>query len=190
MALAKEDLLKRQEKQEEGQITNLDDQQEVEQAAERVGISAIKYFDLRQSRTSDYRFDYAKMLDNKGNTAVYLFYSYVRICSILQKSGLSEEQLQVLIHEQGFQFTHAHEKLLGQLVVKFAEYVDTASEDLELHKLCDYVYLLTVKVAEGYSKYRILEQKETNTRILLCLVVKRILDVTFHLLGMRPVSKI
>lgn len=182
--------MNRLEKQEEGQNSNLVNEEEVNETAEKVGISAIKYFDLKQSRTSDYKFDYAKMLDTKGNTAVYLFYSYVRICSILSKSGLSEQEMDSLIASEGFQFTHNHEKLLGQLVVKFAEYVDTASEDLELHKLCDYVYLLTVKVAEGYSKYRILEQPETKQRVLLCLVIKRILDLTFHLLGMKPVSKI
>lgn len=63
----------------------------MQQASESIGISAIKYYDLRQNRLSDYRFDYAKMLDFKGNTAVYLFYSYVRMCSILTKSGLSED---------------------------------------------------------------------------------------------------
>lgn len=90
---AKEDLLKRNEKQEEGFNTNLESIQEIEEASEKIGISAIKYFDLKQSRLSDYRFDYTKMLDFKGNTAVYLFYSYVRMCSILTKSGLSEEQI-------------------------------------------------------------------------------------------------
>jgi len=31
------------------------------------------------------------MLDTKGNTAVYLFYAYARMNSILRKSGLTEE---------------------------------------------------------------------------------------------------
>lgn len=53
-----------------------------------MGIAAIKYYDLKQNRISDYNFDYDKMLDPKGNTAVYLMYSYVRIVSILRKSGI------------------------------------------------------------------------------------------------------
>lgn len=61
------------------------------ETAEKIGISAVKYFDLKQNRKSDYRFDYSKMLDFKGNTAVYLFYSYVRMCSVIKKSGLTEE---------------------------------------------------------------------------------------------------
>ncbi len=99
MALAKEDLLNRLESKEEGQNTNLSNEAEVNDTAEKVGISAIKYFDLKQARTSDYKFDYAKMLDTKGNTAVYLFYSYVRICSILTKSGFSDDEMTALIQE-------------------------------------------------------------------------------------------
>ena len=32
------------------------------------------------------------MLDPKGNTAVYLLYSYARVCSILRKGGLNEKE--------------------------------------------------------------------------------------------------
>jgi len=59
-----------------------------------------------------------------------------------------------------------------------------------MHKLCDYVYSLTVKVSEGYSKYRILDDKDTNTRLMLCLAVKRVLEKAFFLLGLTPVQKI
>lgn len=59
-----------------------------------------------------------------------------------------------------------------------------------MHKLCDYVYSLTVKVSEGYSKYRILDDKDTNTRLMLCLAVKKVLEKAFFLLGLTPVQKI
>lgn len=39
-------------------------------AAEAIGYSAIRYFDLKQNRTSNYRFSYDKMLDPKGETVV------------------------------------------------------------------------------------------------------------------------
>lgn len=58
-------------------------------AAEKLGIASIKYYDLRQNRKSDYEFNYDKMLDPRGNTAIYLIYAYVRMCSIIRKSGLT-----------------------------------------------------------------------------------------------------
>lgn len=45
--MAKEDLLNRLESKEEGQNTNLSNEEEVNDTAEKVGISAIKYFDLK-----------------------------------------------------------------------------------------------------------------------------------------------
>lgn len=35
----------------------------MEEAAESLAMSAIKYFDLKQNRVSDYKFSYDKMLD-------------------------------------------------------------------------------------------------------------------------------
>ncbi|MEM8638743.1 MAG: arginine--tRNA ligase [Cyanobacteria bacterium P01_G01_bin.54] len=53
--------------------------------AQVVGISAVKYADLSQNRTSNYIFSYQKMLDLKGNTSPYLLYAYARIQSIARK---------------------------------------------------------------------------------------------------------
>lgn len=61
------------------------------EVAEILGLSSIKYFDLKQNRTQNYLFDFDKMLDPKGNTGVYLIYAYVRIKSILRKAGYDPE---------------------------------------------------------------------------------------------------
>lgn len=58
---------------------------EKEAIAEIIGMSSVKYYELKQNRISDYVFSYDKILDPKGNTGVYLLYMYVRICSILRK---------------------------------------------------------------------------------------------------------
>lgn len=61
----------------------------LDNTAEVIGITSIKYFDLRQNRVSGYKFSFDSVLDPKGNTGVYLLYMYVRICSILAKGGVS-----------------------------------------------------------------------------------------------------
>ena len=62
---------------------------ELDKAAEILGISSIKYYDLKQNRVQNYVFSFDKMLDPKGNTGVYLQYMYVRILSIMRKGGVS-----------------------------------------------------------------------------------------------------
>ena len=152
-------------------------------------MAAIKYYDLRQNRISDYKFEYEKMLDFKGNTAVYLLYSYVRLCSILRKANLDSKGFQEII-DKGFKITHPHERLLAGILVKLPETVDLIIDDLEIHKLCDLLYNLAVKVAEGYSKYRILDDPNKNTRILLIEAIRIIMEKALFLIGIETIEKI
>ena len=57
------------------------------------------------------------MTDFKGNTAVYLFYSYTRVCSILKKSDFTEEQLSEFM-QNGFKITHEAEKEVANIIIK------------------------------------------------------------------------
>lgn len=50
------------------------DASKLEEASEILGLSSIKYFDLRQNRINDYVFDFDRMLDPEGDTGVYLLY--------------------------------------------------------------------------------------------------------------------
>lgn len=163
---------------------------DIDESAERIGMAAIKYFDLKQNRISNYKFNYDQMLDPKGNTAVYLLYSYARISSIISKAGVSQEEMKNILSKGGFKITHPHERTLAMCLLRFPEVIDTVTEELNIHKLCDFIYEISVKVAEGYSKYRIVDDPNKETRILLCEAVKRILDTAFYMVGIRPLEKI
>ncbi|MEO1341699.1 MAG: arginine--tRNA ligase, partial [Cyanobacteria bacterium J06635_13] len=65
----------------------------IEHVAHVTGLSAVKYADLSQNRTSDYKFDFDKMLDLKGNTAPYLLYAYVRVQGVSRKGNIDFSQL-------------------------------------------------------------------------------------------------
>lgn len=47
----------------------------------------MRYFDLNKNRTSSYQFSFDRMLENKGNTAVYMLYAYARIYQIIAKAN-------------------------------------------------------------------------------------------------------
>lgn len=44
-----------------------------------MGYGAVKYADLKNHRTTNYKFSFDEMLNLKGNTAVYLLYAHARI---------------------------------------------------------------------------------------------------------------
>ena len=64
----------------------------IDRVAQVTGLSAVKYADLSQNRTSDYKFDFDKMLDLKGNTAPYLLYAYVRPQGVSRKGNIDFSQ--------------------------------------------------------------------------------------------------
>lgn len=70
--------------------------QELEDAASIIGYGAVKYFDLKQHPSTNYVFSYERMLDTKGDTAVYLLFAYARLVSILRKVGCTDCVLVVL----------------------------------------------------------------------------------------------
>jgi len=55
------------------------DEANLEISGEIVGICSVKYFDLKQNRVSNYKFDFDKILDPRGDTGCYLLYMYARI---------------------------------------------------------------------------------------------------------------
>jgi arginyl-tRNA synthetase len=55
---------------------------EMEEIARKVGLSALKYGDLSNQVTKDYIFDVEKFSSFEGNTGLYILYTVVRIKSI------------------------------------------------------------------------------------------------------------
>ena len=69
-------------------------------------------------------FDFDKMLDPRGNTAVYLIYAYVRMCSIIRKSGLTSEQITKIAQEKPWKITHPDERTLAGMLIKFFDVIN------------------------------------------------------------------
>ena len=110
----------------------------IHSAAEKLGYSSIKYFDFKQFRSTNYKYDSKKMLDDKGNTAVYLFYMYVRILSIFRKNNLSQEDIDKLIKTEKIVLTEKSEINLLVQILKFNDVIDAVLKDLAINLLCDY----------------------------------------------------
>lgn len=197
---AKEQILKRQQEQmlkqlakpKEEPLTTATriEEKDVDEAAEKIGMAAIKYFDQRLSSVSNYCLNFDQMLESKGNTAVYLLYAYARLCSIIKKSGMTEQDIKKAAKEIGFKITHEHEATLAMTILRFPETLDLAVKELALHKITDFIYEIASKVAEGYSKYDIVGTENQTTRILLCEAIKKVLKQALYLVGIEPLEKI
>ncbi|CAB3230713.1 unnamed protein product [Arctia plantaginis] len=170
--------------------------EELKQAQEAVAYGCIKYADLSHNRLNDYVFSFDKMLDDKGNTAVYLLYALTRIRSIARTAQISEDQLKAEFEKTGFKFTHDAEWKLGKVLVRFPEVLLKVANDLFLHSLCEYLYEISSVFTEFYDKcYCVEKDKEGNvvtinySRLMLCDATATVMDKCFDILGIRSVSK-
>ena len=113
-------------------------QEELEHTAETIGVAAVRYADLSQNRSSDYQFDWDKMLAFEGNTAPYLLYVIARINGIFRKLGESEGVGQEVMAS----LESPEEIELAKRLLAFPLTLKQTLEDLRPHFICGYLYEL------------------------------------------------
>merc|ERR1711872_841815 len=89
-------------------------------AQESVAYGCIKYSDLCHNRNHEYVFSFDKMLEDKGNTAVYMLYAYTRIRSIARTAKVTDKQLEDA-KKEGLNLEHEKELKLGKLLLRLGE---------------------------------------------------------------------
>ena len=125
---------------------------ELKKAQESVAYSCIKYADLSHNRNNEYIFSFDKMLEDKGNTAVYLLYAYTRIRSIARNCGNDfVDNLEQIIRDTKIELNHEKEWKLAKVLIKFPDVLKGISKSLLLHQLCEFVYEVCTIFTEFYD---------------------------------------
>ncbi|MBW4464951.1 MAG: arginine--tRNA ligase [Pegethrix bostrychoides GSE-TBD4-15B] len=167
-----------------------EDRQESEEfiahASQVVGISAVKYADLSQNRTSNYIFNYDKMLALQGNTAPYLLYAYVRVQGIIRKGGIDLQQLDGKVSLQD-----EAELTLAKHLLQFDETLSALEADLMPNRLCQYLFELSQKFNQFYDRCSILQaaEPERNSRLALADLTARTIKQGLNLLGIQVLER-
>ena len=170
--LAKEEINKRS-----SNILN----EELEERARKIAISAIFYGDLKNYRSHDMIFDIDRFISFEGDTGPYLLYSYARANSILNKSKIKTEKLNIIqVNEQ--------EKKLIVALGKFPEVVNQAHEQLAPNLIANYSYNLAQTFNEFYHSCPVLGSAEEKFRLCLVGCFIQALGNALKLLGI-PVLK-
>ena len=159
----------------------------IEQVAEVVGMSSVKYADLSQNRTSNYIFSYDKMLSLQGNTAPYLLYAYVRVQGISRKGTIDFENL----GEIELKLSEDAELTLAKHLLSLAEILDEVAEELLPNRLCQYLFELSQKFNQFYDKCPVLQVEEPlrTSRLVLCDLSARTLKTGLSLLGIKVLER-
>lgn len=145
----------------------------LQEVAEKIGVGALKYFDLSHHRASDVVFRWEEALNFEGNTGPYLQYTHARFSSILEKTGVD------LTNVAGYPQMIPVERQLLMALLHFPEAIEDALKNFTPNTLSNFLFLLAQKANEFYHSCPVLqEQNQTAKNFRITLV--RGVTLTLH----------
>src|SRR5262249_15685440 len=107
-----------------------------------VGVGAIKYADLSQTRSKNIIFEWDRMLDFDGDAAPYLQYTYARTRSVLRKAEVERRVSPGQTVDGALLSEPSERELLLQLAL-YPEAVREAGQTFYPHVIANHVYRLS-----------------------------------------------
>jgi arginyl-tRNA synthetase len=158
--------------------------------AEVVGIGAIKYADLSQNRTTDYVFNWDKMLAMDGNTATYMQYAYVRNQGILRKGGIEPEAFRM--RPPRVSLDQPDERALALQILRLGDVLDAAAAEYKPNLITSYLWDLAKSYSGFFNNCPVLKASTPElrqSRLLLSDLTARIIRQCLDLLGIRTIER-
>ena len=162
----------------------LEDKGEV---ARKVGVGAIIFNDLSNSRIKDEIFDWDMLLNFQGETGPYIQYIYVRTRSLLEKAGYVPDL-------ENINFSKLQEKEAVEtlkLLYRFNEFVTLAADKNEPSIISRYLIDVAQNFSTFYNEHKIITEDKTvqDARLALTYAVGTVLKSGVTLLGMEMPNK-
>ena len=158
-----------------------------DQIARKVGVGAIIFNDLSNSRIKDEIFDWDMLLNFQGETGPYIQYIYVRTNSVLAKAGYTPS-----IEDVDYSKLTEKEAINTlKLIYNFNESVRNAAEKNEPSILARYLIDLSQSFSSFYNEYKIMtaEKAIQDSRLYLAYACGNVLKTGAELLGMEMPEK-
>lgn len=162
----------------------LEDKGEV---ARKVGVGAIIFNDLSNSRIKDEIFDWDVLLSFQGETGPYIQYIYVRTRSLLEKAGYVPDL-------ENINFSKLQEKEAVEtlkLLYRFNEFVTLAADKNEPSIIARYLIDVAQNFSTFYNEHKIITEDKAvqDARLALTYAVGTVLKSGVTLLGMEMPNK-
>ena len=155
-----------------------------EEIAEAVGVGAIVFYYLSNSRIKDINFVMEDALNFDGNTGPYVQYTYARTCAILRRAEVEDAPLAI---------TAADEASLVKVLAKFPERVSAAIADFEPSVITRYILDVSAAFNRFYHNCPILGAEDPSvraTRVALTRAANVVLGNAFPLICLKKMEKI
>lgn len=164
--------------------SELEDKEDV---AKKVGIGAIIFNDLANSRIKDEIFDWDVILNFQGETGPYIQYMYVRTKSVLEKAGYIPEYNEPLVKN----LLDKDSMNVINLIYQFEDTLIQVTEKNEPSILSRYLINLAKEYSSFYNNNKIITEDKNvqDARLYLTYAVGNILKTGANLLGIQMPNK-
>jgi arginyl-tRNA synthetase len=149
------------------------------EAAETIGLAAMRISDLTSSRLSSYTLDVERSLSFEGKTGPHLLYALVRLRSVLAKA-------EFVATEIAPDPRHHAERTLALACLSFGDAIDHAVESRAPHELVAWTFGLTAAIGRFYTECPVNSEPDPDlreSRLALCALVESLLSRSLYLLG-------
>lgn len=163
---------------------NLENKDEV---ARKVGVGAIIFNDLYNSRIKDEIFDWDTLLNFQGETGPYMQYIYVRTKSLMDKANYTPD-----ISKVDFSLLQENEVIdIIKLIYTFSDTIVAAAEKNEPSIIARHLINLAQKFSTFYNNNKINTEDKNiqEARLYLTYAVGTVLNIGAGLLGMEMPEK-
>ena len=163
---------------------NLENKEEI---AKKIGVGAVIFNDLYNSRIKDEIFDWDAMLNFNGETGPYMQYIYVRTKSLLEKAGYVPE-----INEVNFsKLTDISSLRVIKLIYSFEDILKQSAEKYEPYIIARYLIKLAQAFSSFYNENKIIgeEKNVQDARLYLTYATGLVLKTGAKILGIKMPEK-
>ncbi|MCR4587657.1 MAG: arginine--tRNA ligase [Lachnospiraceae bacterium] len=158
-------------------------EEEAQETAKKIALSAIIYGDLSNQASKDYIFDIERFTSFEGDTGPYLLYTMVRIKSILNKAKASGIDVDKVCLQSAY--GDADKDLMKQMA-QFGACMESAVAELAPHKICAFLYDLANNFNHFYHETKILTEEDEakkSSYLALLKITLSIMEESIALLG-------
>ncbi len=158
-----------------------------DEVAKKVGVGAVIFNDLAQSRIKDEIFDWDTILNFQGETGPYIQYTCVRTKSVIEKAGgvpnFSDVDISLLQDDYSVK--------LIKLIYEFEDVLVQVTDKNEPSILSRYLIDVAKAYSNFYNENKIINEDKMlqNSRVFLTYAVGKVLEIASSLLGMEIPDK-